>query len=356
MTHDSPWVSALLGHTVNSYVLEEHVGTGGFGMVFRARHEETDALVAIKILDPSRMGAPQILGEFQNEGVLLQKLLRRSHVIDWVDSGVVPMEVSLAGTPVPLSVSFHVMALASGGLDELTSDPANLASIPWDERIAHWRGAVLGVHQMHLSSVAHRDLKAANCLLLAGLRDEVQVRLTDLGRSKDFSLPPTLSPVDYLYGRGDLSHAAPEYLYLQGGSEAIHFRLADMYGLGSLLAELATGHSMTSLAVGSWRDMLESAKADYASGVQRNLSSLRPQFRRACAEAVEEVPPVIRVEVTQLLERLCDPVPHGRFQFVVGRANRQDGLQWLLKKADIVGRRLAVSERRTRYGGKVSAK
>ncbi|WP_246391014.1 protein kinase domain-containing protein [Nocardioides soli] len=242
------------------------------------------------------------------------------------------------------------MALASGGLAEITAVPSNLATIAWDERVAHWRGAILGVHQMHLSTVAHRDLKAENCLLMAGTHNAIEVRVSDLGRSKDFGLAPTLPPWVYLGGLGDRSHAAPEFLYLQGGNSGDDFRLADLYGLGSLLAELATGHGMTSLALGSWNDVLRQAEIDLAAGVTRNLSTLRSQYKRACAEAVEDVPGVIRNDVATLLEQLCDPVPGGRLPRYSGRrTRREDGLKWLLDKADILGRRLQVEARKPSY-------
>jgi serine/threonine protein kinase len=351
----SPWASALLGHQVGNYRLDAPIGDGGFGLVYRGIHVGTSASAAVKILDPGQMGNPQIAAEFQNEGVLLQKLIRRSHVINWIDSGTQAVQVTLGGIPVPLSVAYHVMSIASGSLDELTSNATNLRNIAWDERIAHWRGAILGTHQMHLSRVAHRDLKAANCLLMAGARNTIDVRLTDLGKSKDFTVAPTLPPHAYLLGRGDLGHAAPEYLYLQGGDSGDDFKLADLYGLGSLLAELATGHSMTSLALGSWRDVVRAAQSDFAHGVTKSLSTLRPQYRKACSEAVEDVPPAIRDDVESLLLQLCSPVPIERLPRRTGKRVRPDGgITWLIQKADILGRRLSVDRRVPSYKKKRS--
>jgi serine/threonine protein kinase len=351
----SLWASLLEGRQVGDYVLESHIGDGGFGIVYRGRHTTTDAVVAVKVLDPGQASDPQFSSEFQNEGVLLRKLHKRSHVINWIDSGTQVVHVSLNGASAPISVSFHVLALASGGLAEITSVPANLAAIAWDERIAHWRGAILGVHQMHLSTVAHRDLKAENCLLMAGTKNSIEVRVADLGRSKDFSLAPTMPAIAYLAGLGDLSHAAPEFLYLQGGESGDDFRLADLYGLGSLLTELATGHSMTSLAIGSWNAVFQQAQLDLRAGVTRNLATLQSPYRRACAEAVQDIPPVIRGDVAAVLAQLCNPVPRQRLPRYGGRRKRRDdGLQWLLAKADILSRRLKVENKNRSFKRKQS--
>lgn len=350
------WAQALIGCEVGNYVLDEYINAGGFGIVYRGHNVDTNAIVAVKVLDPEQAGHPEVSAEFKNEGLLLQKLQRRSHVINWFDSGTQTVQVTLGGICLPVPVSFHVMALASGGLSEITLVPSNLAAIAWEERVAHWRGAILGVHQMHLSTVAHRDLKADNCLLMAGTHNAIEVRITDLGRSKDFGVAPTLPPWVYLGGLGDRSHAAPEFLYLQGGNTGEDFRLADLYGLGSLLAELATGHGMTSLAIGSWRDVLQRAQSDLSAGVTRNLSTLRPQYKRACAEAVEDIPGVIRRDVATLLDQLCNPQPHERLPRHSGkRTRREDGLQWLLDKADILGRRLNIDARKPSYRRKQGA-
>ena len=125
--------------------------------------------------------------------------------------------VPFAAPPKPDGAT-GVLVLASGDVCELTADPDLLNKLDWSERLWLLRGAVKGVHQMHLRNVAHRDLKSANCLLVVqGSRSEV--RVADLGRAKDFTHAPTLAPFDYLRGRGDFRFAAPEYLWMQGGSD-----------------------------------------------------------------------------------------------------------------------------------------
>lgn len=341
MTNSSnPWAVALIGHQLGEYSIVELLGEGNFGLVYRGEHVATGANVALKVLNPLRGTEAQAVEEFDNEAALLRKLIKRSHVINCLDSAT---ELVAVGGGLPSPIKYHVLTEASGSLDELILDPVTFAALPWAERLSHWRGAILGVHQMHLSQIAHRDIKAANCLLMIGAKNSVEIRLTDLGRSKDFSLGPALPRNHYLAGRGDPAHAAPEFLHLQGTPLGADFCLADLYGLGSLLTELATGHSMTSLALGSWSDVLTASQQDFLNGVQRDLSTLRPQFRLAAQQAASLAPKSIRPHIESLLFQLCDPVPSARVPKRRGRPVAiTETSRWLLARADILQKQLSV--------------
>ncbi|MBB3043449.1 hypothetical protein [Nocardioides soli] len=92
---------------MGDYMLDEYIDAGGFGIVYRGRNVVTDAVVAVKVLDPEKAGHPDVSAEFQNEGVLLQKLQGRSHVINWFESGAQTVQVTLGGVCLPIPVSFH---------------------------------------------------------------------------------------------------------------------------------------------------------------------------------------------------------------------------------------------------------
>lgn len=343
-------IIALPGQTLGSYRLQDCLGRGGFALVFQATNATTRAQVAVKLLIPS--SDPNAAAEFDAEGGLLRKLNACEAVVALVDSDVADISVSIGGTAVPLPFKYHVLNLASGSLDELTRDPARLASLAWADRLRLWRGAIKGIHQMHLKSVAHRDIKADNCLLMVSGR-RTEVRIADLGRAKDFSVAPTLSPEEYLRGRGDLRFAPPEFLWWQGGQNGSDFRAADLYGLGSLLAELVTGHPMTALAIGSWQTALIQGQADFNAGIRRDLNVLKPQFRRAIEEVADQMPRSIQHDGAAILTQLCHPVPSERFPR--GRAaNRraiEPGLEWLLRKADILAKRLSIEQKNQRATG-----
>lgn len=344
----SPWANLLLGQQVGDYAIAEHIKSGGFGIVFKGVHVSTKAEVAVKVLDPGQAHVPHLSGEFDNEGVLLKKLNKCSHVITLIDSGEQTLQVALAaGATAPINVKYHVLTLASGVLSELTEDPALLVSIEWSERIAHWRGVIKGVHQMHLKAVSHRDLKAENVLLMAGARNTVEMRVADLGKSKDTTVAGLLPPDIYAMGRGDRRHAAPEFLWFQGGHRPADYYNADLFALGSVLTELITGHPMTAIALGSWQNMLRGAEADRRAGITRDLAVLRPQFTQAVSDIADEAPLVIRHDLRNLLAQVCSPVPSERLpKHHFKRFAHEDGLNWLLRRADIFLARLNIEAKR----------
>jgi len=352
-----PWINALNGRSVAGYRIGECVGAGAFGIVFAVVREDTGATFAMKV-HPANTNSFSA-AEFENEGLLLGKLIKCSNVINIVDSGeeAIPMLTgpSLGQVAIPVPIKYIVMTIASGTLEEITGDPTRRARVCWEERISLWRSAIKGVHQMHLNSVAHRDLKTSNCLVVVqGNRSEI--RLADLGRSKDFTLAHSMPPQEYLTGRGDSRFAPPEYLWHQGGYSGEDFRRADLYGLGSLFTELVTGHPMTALTVGSWRDAVAEGQRDFATGYRRDLSILRPQFRRTVAEIGDQLPRAIRRDGTALLALLCDPLPQARVPVRDrGKKHHSDiGLDWLLRRADILSKRLQLDTRRRSYGRSIN--
>lgn len=346
-----PWINTLVGRAIDGYRVDHCLDTGNFGMVFAVTRLDTEAEFAMKILPASNNTSNA--AEFETEGLLLAKLVKCSNVISVVDTGDASIPMLTGAAPnlieIPFPIKYIVMSLASGNLQELTGDPSRLAGLAWKERISLWRGAIKGLHQMHLKSVAHRDLKSSNCLLVVQ-GNQTEVRLADLGRSKDYTTAHSTPPETYLAGRGDRRFAPPENLLYQGGYDAEAFRSSDLYGIGSLLTELATGHPMTALAFGPWHDVVEQGKRDLATGYSRDLRTLRPQFRRAIAEIGEQFPAIIRHDGTAILTQLCDPLPEARGPGALARSSRREhGLEWLLRKADIMAKRLSVDKRRNKY-------
>lgn len=347
-TVKDPWILLLQGNTLGDYLLHDCIGAGNFGLVFEASHVATGGLFAIKVLKPGVVAESVV--DFDNEAVLLQQLGSCDGVIKFVDSGVEQISMQAAqGITVPISVSFLVLSRASGSVDELILDPAVRANLSWIERLQIWRDVIKAVRQMHGQGVAHRDLKASNCLLM--VRGNLTVaKLGDLGRAKDFTLSSTRPIDDYLNGRGDLRFAPPEYLHLQGESTPAAFIAADYYGLGSVLVELATGQSMTSLALGDLHALLIQSQQDFLAGRRRDISVLKSRYRSVIADIVTELPACVRAEAKLLLAQLCHPVSRERTASSPFKRDRRDrdDLHWILKRVDIMIRQLEIAARTER--------
>ncbi len=320
-------------------------------MVFEASSKTTGASVAVKVLLP-QADTESVL-DFENEGVLLRQLNPVEGVITYIDGGIENIDLhSAVGITVQVPVRYHVLAAASGSVDELILDPLQRSRLAWSERLRFWRDAILATRQMHAHGIAHRDLKCSNCLVMvSGAKS--RLKLADLGRGKDLNAARTRPAEHYLAGRGDLRFAPPECLFLQAGPYAEHFLAADYYGLGSVLVELATGHPLTSLAMGDFRPVMQGAQADRAAGVHRDLSGLELRFRNVLLTVVDTMPKSIREDALVLLAALCQPVPEKRLPGSPFARDRQskDPLDWVLRRADIMIKRIEVDilqERRAR--------
>lgn len=334
------WGPVLRGTNLGQYTVGDCIGEGNFCVVLEGAGSSPKARVALKVLDPSAKVEDQV--DFKNEGVLLHKLIKARAVVDLVESRVdtVKLQTDL-GVQVPVSLHTHVLECGDGALEELVESDLVRQEWDWTERLAHWRSCILGIHEMHLKRVVHRDLKSSNCLLFLKNRD-APCKVSDLGRARDLNALAHLPAQNYIIGRGDLRFAPPELLWLRGkpDDDDAH-RAADLYALGSLLFELATGQGITAAALPVPPEVMKMAVADRQAGVTRDLASLRPRYEIPLAHFYEACPPAIRNEASDLVRQLCDPDPDARGMRVGGRrVTSGAGLDWLLRKADILRKRL----------------
>ncbi|MGX5681008.1 protein kinase domain-containing protein [Schumannella luteola] len=351
----NPWIAVLTSQSVGSYRLQKLIGEGQFGLVFEAIHEATGGRFAVKVLPPtSDTGA---VLDFENEGILLRKLNPCGGVINFVDGGMQTVEVTgPGGVLLPLELRYHVMSQASGSLDELVLDAAIRSSLGWVERLRLWRSMTKSIMQMHQYGVAHRDLKCSNSLLHV-TKGQTRVRFGDLGRARDLTIAGRLAPEHYLTGRGDWRFAPPEALFWQGGATRDDFLAADYYGLGSLLVELITGQSMTGLAIGDFKSALKLGQEDYFLGRQRDLSSLALRYRSVISEVAAQLPLSVQADARVMLASLCSPDPTARMVASPYSRDREsrEKLAWILRRTDIMIRRLEIELRDDRRREKVSA-
>ncbi|MFD4673730.1 protein kinase [Lentzea sp. NPDC058450] len=338
------WIKLFQNVTLDEYTVGDLRGEGGFGLVFEGCSADKTRLVALKVLRPG--SGQRQAEEFEREGLLLKILEKASNVVDIVSTGETSIPLNHAGTgiAVEVPVRFHVLELSSGSLDEIIE---HLGEMSWMARLDLWRAIVRGVHQMHLKSIVHRDLKSENCLLFVLPKKGMDCKLGDLGRSRDLSKPANHSPHEYIQGRGDMRFAPPEFLLLQGKDSRIGHKCADLYGLGSLLFEFGTGQPITSFALGVDPDMVMGAAYRLRKNAAIDLSSLRPQYNDAFELFEATVPSAIRVKASALIRQLCDPDPDRRppKNGVGKRSARTTGLEWLINQADILTRTLATVDR-----------
>jgi eukaryotic-like serine/threonine-protein kinase len=326
-----------LGLTLGArYRVDAHIGDGNFSGVFRATDQQTGHEVAVKILTIRSTHSPEARIEFDGEKGLLGMLADASHVVTMLGHGTHPLELRAAPgeSTVTIDVPYLVLELADASLAELLLQRHRL---PWDVRLKLFRDLVKGVHQMHLRDMVHRDVKSENSLVHSSPQC---AKIADLGRAKHTVGPPRFLAEAYVAGRGDLRFAPPELLWLCGSEDPAEMARVDLFLLGSLLYETATGVGVTSIA---FTDPLRvhaeagelppaARKADLAG----RLGQLTQQMMSAYDLFALELPPYLREPALALVRQLTHPDPLKRLPGYRQRRIDPWDLQWLLKKVDVL--------------------
>lgn len=325
----------------------EHLGDGNFSIVFKATDISCGEDCAVKILSITKNSADHLV-EFERDAKLLQRLRESSNVVNLLDAGKVQVEMQMAqsGIAVPLDVSYMVLERADGDLAQLLVERQ---AITWEDRLALFRDVVKGVHQMHLQYLVHRDIKGDNVLLMRE-RGVPVAKVTDLGRGRDTKSVTQFPPTAYELGRGDLRFAPPELLWGLGSDDPEAMRRGDLYLLGSILFEIATGQGLSGMVLGDPLRIAQSKiglgdnerRVDYAA----SQAQLQRDHEAAYDLYCNELPPAIRGEGVALLRQLTAVDPEQREpRYVKGLPSIWD-LQWILRRVDRIARQLRVDERR----------
>ena len=212
-----------VGQTLGRYRIDEQIGAGGMGVVYRAYDNKLKRELAIKVLAPGILNDTASRNRFRNEALILSRLNHPSIQIiydfDTVDGCDLLVSEFVRGTSLDAQIR-------AGTLSE-------------KEVIRLGIQLAEGLSAAHAAGVLHRDLKPANLRAMAdgrlkildfGLATLLRVEMTTLSTASDsvVDLPSGLS--------GTLPYMSPEQLL----AEVVDER-SDIYSAGVVLFELSTG-------------------------------------------------------------------------------------------------------------------
>ena len=211
----------MIGQTLGHCRIVAKIGAGGMGEVYRARDEQLDRDVAVKVLPAGTLGDEAARKQFRKEALALAKLnhpnIETVHEFGTQDG-----------------LDFLVMELIQGST--LT---ARLAEGPLSERDVLRLGIQLadGLIAAHAQGVIHRDLKPGNLIITPDGR----LKILDFGLARlvhpevadDITLSITVEAGTI---SGTIPYMAPEQLRALPADAR-----SDIYAAGAVLYEMATG-------------------------------------------------------------------------------------------------------------------
>lgn len=211
------------GTPVGEYVVEDKLGEGAFGKVYRGRQPLIGKAVAIKLLSRKFSADPEMVSRFVAEARAVNQIAHRN-IIDIFSFGHLPD-----------GRLYFVMELLQGRtLDQVLRARGSLSVA---EALPILRGLARALDAAHAQGIAHRDLKPANVFITTDDDGQPYPKLLDFGIAKlvrpdanTMHKTRTGAPMGTPY------YMSPE----QCRGEAIETR-TDAYSFGVMIFQLLTG-------------------------------------------------------------------------------------------------------------------
>lgn len=218
----APQSSALLlpDTQVAGFIVEEKIGVGAMGYVYRARQISLDRIVALKVLPPAFSERPAFVERFHEESAALSSL-NHPNIVTIIERGNVG------------KTYFFAMELIDG--PPLTKLMYQQLSDEQIVRIAH--GTAAALEYAHAQGIVHRDIKPSNIII----NSQNVVKVADFGLAGIMTRHPSADATEHgnHVGRmGTPSYMSPEQ---KDNPLAVDGR-TDIFSLGVVLFELLTGH------------------------------------------------------------------------------------------------------------------
>ena len=208
------------GAMVGVYRVEEKIGAGGMGEVYRATDTRLHRSVALKVLPSVYAGDPEWLGRFQREARVLASL-NHPHIaaIHGMENGALVMELVEGPT---------------------LAERLGKGRMPLPEALVVAGQIADALEYAHEKGVIHRDLKPANIKISA----EHAVKVLDFGLAK--AVIPGGDSATLTATRAGAILGTPAYMAPEQAQGIEVDKRADIWAFGVVLFEMLTGRSMFS--------------------------------------------------------------------------------------------------------------
>lgn len=270
-----------IGTHIGAYRIEAQIGSGGMGIVYKARDSRLERNVAIKVIH-AHTSSPLLEAALLREAQLTSSL---NH------PGIVTIYDILSHN----GTTCIVMEFVEGRpLEQLIPE----GGFPVDRALSVAAAIGDAIAAAHSAGVIHRDLKPANILV----RDDGQIKILDFGLAKlarQAAVGQNTQPYSIFSGStvGTMGYMAPE----QARGEEVDQR-ADVFSFGVVLYQLLTGKMPFQAANAvALLHAMQTLDAAPLRGTRPEISAaLERTVRRALAKKLEERYPTIREMLADL--------------------------------------------------------
>ncbi len=211
-----PTASSPPAKQFGSYELLGELGRGGMGIVYKARHQDLNRIVALKMILASQLASGDQVTRFHAEAQAAAQL-SHPHIVQVYEAG------QLCGQ------HYFAMQYVDGAS---LADRLRRGAMPVEEAARCLIAVARAVAYLHAKGIVHRDLKPANILLDA----DGYPYVTDFGLAKMLETESHLTSSGVIVGTP--SYMAPEQA---AGRHATVGPRSDVYSLGAILYEMLTG-------------------------------------------------------------------------------------------------------------------
>ena len=196
--------------------IEQRVGAGGMGVVYRARDEETGAIVALKVIHANT--AEEIVRATREIETLAQ--FDHPSIVRHIKDGL---------------TSTDQLYLAMGWIEGITlADRLETDGFSLREAAELVHAVALGLAAAHSASVLHRDIKPTNIMLEHG--EPARAKLIDFGLAR------VVGTQTKAVTRTGITVGTPGYMSPEQARGVRQLSAAsDVFNLGLILYEAATG-------------------------------------------------------------------------------------------------------------------
>lgn len=200
-----------------AYRVEELIGSGGMGRVYRVEHAELGRRFVLKALHGHLASRPDLVARLKNEWRALGKL-EHPNIVQVTDAGQTER-----GLP------FYVMEHLRGKtLGQLLMEQKRLSA---REACLLVVDILAGLHAAHQTGAVHRDIKPPNIFIVEG------------GRAKllDFGIAKLRDQSAKVVTAGGISIGTPRYMAPEQASGTVVDGRADIYATALVLYEMVVG-------------------------------------------------------------------------------------------------------------------